>query len=250
MARKKGGEDIALPSSGSDAYTVLRRAIIEMQLKPGSIVSIRDLCQHFQINRSPMRDALIRLSQEGLIMLLPQRGISIFKIDLKRVKEERFLRLSVERNVMRLYMEHPAPESIPLLEDTICRQKASIERRNLRENVAVDDEFHRLFYRFTDNSACADIIWRSSGQYSRVRLLSCLESDISGNVLQEHIEMVNAIKQGDAKEVLHIFEHHLTKIDSEETFLQSKYADLFLHEKADEKERDPLESDFLKTIRY
>lgn len=238
--------DLLTPNQ--DVYTLLREAIIGMQLKPGSVVSIRDLCRHFQINRSPMRDALIRLGQEGLITLMPQRGISISKIDMKRVEEERFLRASVERAVMRLYMEHPAPESIPLLEDTVRRQKEYINARDFRENIAIDDEFHRLFYRFAGKPICADMIWRSSGQYTRVRLLTCLESDIAGGVVREHIEIIDAIKRGDAERVLSIFEHHLGKIDSEEPLLQRKYAPLFLQEEPGKEECDPLEADFLKTV--
>ena len=53
--------------SSGDAYPALRQAIIELYLRPGAFMSIKDICEHFQLGRSPVRDALVRLEQEGLI---------------------------------------------------------------------------------------------------------------------------------------------------------------------------------------
>ncbi len=53
-----------------EVYPVLRRAIVELYLQPGTVLSIKDICQHVEMGRSPVRDALIRLDQEGLVTLL------------------------------------------------------------------------------------------------------------------------------------------------------------------------------------
>lgn len=232
-----------------DAYSSLRRDIIELRLKPGTIVSIRDLCEHFRVSRSPMRDALIRLGQEGLIDLMPQRGIRISQIDLKRVEEERFLRISVEKNVMQVYMTHCAPEDAALLETSVDKQKQSIEAKDYRRNISLDDEFHKFFYRAAGKPFCADVIWKASGHYSRIRLLSCVDRDIIEEVTRQHYEMVDAIKAGDAEKMLAIFNRHLSKIGGEERFLTQKYPDLFLQQESVDRGNDLLKSDFLDTLK-
>lgn len=232
-----------------DAYAILRRDIVELRLKPGTIVSIRDLCGHYEMSRSPMRDALIRLSQEGLIDLLPQRGIRISQIDLKRVEEERFLRVSVERNVMRAYMAIKKPGDTELLEASVKKQWESLQAKDFRRSIALDDDFHRFFYKATGNRFCADVIWRASGHYSRVRLLTCAERDLAEEVTRQHGEIIAAIRSSDEEKLLTLFTHHLSKIDTDEQVLTKKYPDLFVQREASGKDEDMLRKDFLDTLK-
>ena len=81
---------------GHDIYTVLRDDIMGLRLKPGIIFSIKDICELYESGRTPVRDALIRLEQEGMITFLPQRGTMISRLDLRRIDNERFIRRSIE----------------------------------------------------------------------------------------------------------------------------------------------------------
>ncbi len=242
-------EERAFEEKKQDAYSVLRRDIIGLRLKPGTIVSIRDLCGHFHISRSPMRDALIRLGEEGLVDLLPQRGIMISRIDINRVEEERFLRVSVERNVMQMFQTHHTPEDIAFLQASIVHQRRNIPTGDYRANIALDDEFHRYFYQVTGKTLCADVIWKASGHYSRVRLLTCVNRDISEEITNQHCDFVEAIDRGDEAGMLAVFSHHLSKIDAEVRMLSAKYPDLFLQNKVTAREDDLLKDDFLETLK-
>ena len=246
------GKEAGLPPAAEDkqdAYALLRKDIIGLFLKPGTIVSIRELCGHYGISRSPTRDALIRLGEEGLIVLLPQRGIMISKIDIGRVEEERFLRVSVERNVMELYLAHHDPSDPAYLEEAVRRQSEAALAGDYRRDIALDDEFHRFFYRATGRTFCADVIAKSSGHYLRVRLLTCVDRGITQEIIRQHREMVEAVKAGDGARALGIFDRHLSKIGREERTLCEKYPALFLQSAAGREEADPLKSDFLQTLK-
>jgi DNA-binding GntR family transcriptional regulator len=242
-------ETIPSGENGQTPYSILRKDIVELRLKPGTIVSIRDLCAHFHISRSPMRDALIRLEEEGLVGLLPQRGIMISRIDIRRVEEERFLRISVERNVMRLFMKQHAPEDMVFLEASIVKQKRLMQTRDYRSMIALDDEFHRYFYKVTGKMFCADAIWKASGHYSRLRLLTCVSQDISQEVTNQHSELVEAVNAGDTDRMLAVFDCHLGRLDEEVKGFSAKYPDLFLQKKPADRENDLLKNDFLKTLK-
>lgn len=64
-----------------EIYPVLRKAILDLYVCPGTELSIRNLCEYYHAGRSPVRDAVMRLQQEGLVTILPQRGIMISLID-------------------------------------------------------------------------------------------------------------------------------------------------------------------------
>lgn len=244
---------ITLPNSSTtnfqNPYSVLRKNIIELYLRPGKIVSIHDLCIHFHISRSPMRDALIRLEGEGLVDLLPQRGIRISKIDLHRVEEERFLRFSVERAVMKLFMERHMPEDMVFLEASIVKQKHLVPTKDFRAMIAVDNEFHQYFYNATKKQFCAETILKSSGHYNRFRLLSCINHDIFQGVISQHSKLIDAINSDNTEQMLDVFDHHLSKIKGEVKRFSAKYPDLFLQSGVATKQDDALKNDFMEELR-
>lgn len=231
-----------------DAYSLLRRDIIELRLKPGMILSIQALCTHYDSSRSPMRDTLLRLAQEGLVTLLPQRGTMISKIDFKRVEEERFLRVSVEREVTALFLASCRKCDVEFLEQSIQKQEACVAQGKLREFLAADDEFHWRFYRAADKSWCAETLDSVSGHYRRLRLLSVIEPSISENILSQHREMMKAIRDGDGQRLLNIFNRHLKNLDDEGPEFFRKFPDLFQNVDSGEKETDKFGVDFLQSL--
>lgn len=232
----------------SSTYAALRRQIIELRLQPGAILSIKELCGHFGFSRSPLRDALIRLSQEGLVTMLPQRGTMIAKIDFRRVEEERFLRVSVERQVMAQFMQRHTRGDIDRLNESVARQNRCVTAGDLRSFMDLDDDFHEIFYQAADKSFCASTIRHVSGHYRRVRLLSCVDSSISKEILAQHHEIMAAIRAEDSARVLALFERHLGKLDEEEPVFLRKYPDLFCQSEVFGRAGDPLGTDFLLSL--
>ncbi len=247
MERK---EDVSMAYQNGPAkegpYGPLRRDIIELRLKPGMTISIKALYTYYDSSRSPMRDALLRLEQEGLVMLLPQRGIMISRIDLKRAEEERFLRVSVEREVMKIFMRQHNQADIDNLEDSLQEQEKCISTRNLRAFLDADDDFHNKFYCAVNKFWCAKTIDSVSGHYRRFRLLSIIKQSICKEILSQHREMVEAIKKDDEQKLMALFNHHLTKMEKEGPEFLHKFPDLF--QDMEGKQFDSLNLDFLASL--
>lgn len=231
-----------------DAYTRLRRDIIELRLKPGMILSIQSLCTHYASSRSPMRDTLLRLAQEGLVTLLPQRGTMISRIDFRRVEEERFLRVSVEREVMALFLRHHKQTDDDALARSIAKQTACIADGKLRKFLAADDDFHRTFYIAAGRTWCAETIESVSGHYRRVRLLTAIDPAISAGILAQHREMMEAVYRNDEQRLLEIFDRHLKSLDDEKPKFLRAYPDLFENAGTGGREPDGLAEDFLRSL--
>ncbi len=84
------------------ALRVLKENIISLDLAPGSMVSENEIAAQLGISRTPVREALIELSRVGIVQIMPQKGSRINLIDYGMVEESRFLRLVLEREVVKL----------------------------------------------------------------------------------------------------------------------------------------------------
>lgn len=234
-----------------EVYPVLRRAIVELFLQPGAILSIKDICEHFQMGRSPVRDALMRLDQEGLVTLLPQRGTMISQIDLKRVDQERFLRLSVEEEVMKLFMACHTPSDITLLQESLRQQQEHCDQKvvDIRRFLWLDDEFHQLFYKVTDKLFCLQAIQNVGGHYLRMRLLTSSVSNNLQDILRQHTALLTALQVRDTEAMCTIFHSHLRRLDREEHLVLKKYPYLFKNASNHEAASPMWKADYLQTLK-
>ncbi len=241
--------DVDKPKVASaNVYDNLYREIIELMLKPGSIISIKDMCEHFNTGRSPMRDALIKLEQEGLITSLPQRGIMISKIDFSRVEQELFMRVCVEERVMDEFIKKYKPEDIVQLEEFLAMQIEAIKEKDYRRVIEMDDKFHNVFYDATNKLFCVKTIQQVSGHYKRFRLLTMIDEIIAEDVIEQHRQIIASIKEKDTEKMYKVMKKHFSKIHEEEIALCKKYPYLFTEGDNWEKEEKFWSEDFLVTL--
>lgn len=230
-------------------FEILRQEIIDLKLKPGEIMSIKEICDHYNVGRSPARDALIHLENEGLITFLPQRGTMISKIDLDRAEEERFLRASVEENVMKEFMASHTSCEINRLETLLWEQEACLSSGDTRKLLELDDRFHEVFYKTTGRTFCASVIKSMSGHYRRVRLLTCMNQEVGKQVVREHGEILVALRTRDMETLLAVFDRHINRLIIQRKWLYGAYPELFVrNQPAAEGKDDTLNTDFLKTL--
>lgn len=244
-------ETVVKKHEPGDIYSILRDDIINLRLKPGTFFSIKDICEFYEAGRTPMRDALIRLEQEGMVAFLPQRGTMISRLDLALIDNERFIRKSLEEKVMQDFVAVFSPTIILRLEDTIRRQKEFAAKKDVRGFLASDDEFHSLFYEEVGRLYCWQVIDRECCNYKRLRLLTLLtDEEAIPSVIKEHEAIVSAAAARDVEEVLRWFDIHLGRIRSQERKTAKRFPDLFQDPHGPEKrENHDLERDFLVSIR-
>jgi len=97
---------VARAAISPQIYERLRRAITTLELAPSESVSEKDLAQKLGVSRTPVREALIRLADEGLIDVLPQRGTFVAPIRLQDVEDAQFIREALEVAVVRRLTGH------------------------------------------------------------------------------------------------------------------------------------------------
>ncbi len=227
-------------------YDILRTDILDLRLRPGMVFSIKDIMEVYEVGRTPVRDALISLSKEGLVTLLPQKGTMISKINYDKIRNERFMRISVEKQIMLEFMGVCDLKTLTELEMSINHQEEILKRRDPRAFMAEDMNFHSIFYYGVKKGYCYQILYNNSGHYNRMRLLVMAEEGIEPKIIEQHRELIDAVLAKDSDRLCDILNHHLNRIVSQERKVIQNYPDLFDRERQEtRRESDKLGVDFL-----
>lgn len=234
---------------GDSVYYSLQKNIMDLNLKPGESINVKEISEQLEVSRSPVRDALIKLEKEGLVTAIPKKGTVVSKIDLKRVKEERFLRQCLEEKVMLLFAERCSEHDIIELKNRIKMQQESIDKKDISSLFEHDNQFHEIFFRVANKMLCWETIKNMSGHYGRVRFMTLWNAKTVHYVIEQHELFLKFIMDKNIEELKKLTEIHLTQQNKEEIVLIEQYPEFFKQDIVDDGEVNFLKKDFLKMMR-
>ena len=140
-------------STRDHVYETLKENIIRLNLKPGQSVSEKEISEMLNVSRTPVREAFVKLAQEELLEVYPQRGTFISLIDLDHVEEVRFIRELLERASAKLAAENPQNVDLVSLKENLQRQRFCIDEKNYEKLFELDEELIKQEYPCTDDEA-------------------------------------------------------------------------------------------------
>jgi DNA-binding GntR family transcriptional regulator len=189
-------------------YRVLRAAILDGTVPPGGQLREAHIAADLGISRSPLREALTRLEEEGLVVKIPFRGAFVAQVSAEDVAEIASIRLCVEPYAGELSMEALRGHARAALLRTIEDLGRATEQNDIPASIDAHLRFHRLFYDFSGNSILQDL-W--SGWESKLRLYLAVDHRSYGDVhdiAREHEGMVRCVLEGDVDEFRLEVAHH------------------------------------------
>ncbi|MDR0690466.1 MAG: GntR family transcriptional regulator [Spirochaetaceae bacterium] len=208
-------------------YNALRKSIINLNLAPGTAISEKEISLRYKVSRTPVREAFIHLSKEGLVKVIPQRETLVSLIDLDRVEQELFLRESLEMAVLKPFITQCRSNHLSELEEIVETQAAAFDRNEYINFINFDDRFHRVFFDVAGHQLGWEVLESMCGHYHRVRLLTVWLNGIARNIVGQHKEILAAVKKQDLQGVRLILNRHLHKLHTEEKLLREKFPDYF-----------------------
>ena len=204
-------------------YEYLRDEIVNMHLKPGTILPRNELSAHFDLSVTPIRDALTRLEEEGLVDIFPQHATRVRGINIDSARQAHFLRLALELEIVRTLAEQHDAGLSAGLKQCVARQRAALDSNDLEGFIHADQTFHRTLY----HAANADELWRlmraRSGNMDRLRRLHLPLNGKADSILDEHAGIADAIGRGDAAAAEAMVRRHLSGTLSELLALREQY---------------------------
>ncbi|QYO76324.1 GntR family transcriptional regulator [Devosia salina] len=176
--------------------TALRDDIVTMSMKPGDVISESDIAKRYGVSRQPVREAFIRLAQQGLLLIRPKRATVVKKISPDGVRQSRFIRESIEVEIIRRVAAHPGKEAAEVLEKLIADQEAASSANDSRRFHKLDELFHRTLARLAGVEYAWQLIDDHKMQLDRVRYLT-LGVSSSQRAIAEHKQIAEAVAKGD-----------------------------------------------------
>ena len=188
----------------------LRKLITSLALPPGSPLSRNALAEQFGVSSTPIRDALMRLEEEGLVEVFPQYATVVSRIDIGLAQQAHFLRQALELEIVkRLALERPE-RLVEELNTTIARQQKFAKAGDFEPFMGADNEFHRELYAATGNQELWDLVRSRSGHIDRLRRLHLPTPGKAQDIVRHHRLIVKAIGANQPDEAQRHLRKHLS----------------------------------------
>jgi DNA-binding GntR family transcriptional regulator len=179
-------------------FDTLRGQIISLQLSPGTPLARPALAHGFDVSQTPIRDALLRLEQEGLVIVHPQSSTLVAPIDIDQAFETRFLRTALESEVARTIARNPRDHDlgvVALVLDEMTLLATRPDRLSLFHPK--DQAFHRAIFAAAGREGLWDLIVQRSGNNDRIRNLHLVVPGRLEQIVSDHRAILEAIIGGD-----------------------------------------------------
>lgn len=195
---------------GEQVYDALKEAIVTVRLPPGTLISENRICRHFGVSRTPVRTAIVRLAEEGLIDVYPQQGSFVAPIRLSRIATGRFVRRALEAAVLREAAAVWTAEMSRQARAIVACQSGAIATGDTEAFHREDENFHHAFSGFAGQEAVWSVILDAKASLGRIRRLFGWPERLPV-VVEEHLAIVDALDAGDADAAVQRLEEHLDK---------------------------------------
>lgn len=211
-------------SARSFVIRTIRENIVDLNLKPGFMMSEKEIASQLDISRTPVREALIDLSNINIVEVLPQKGFKISYIDCDIVNEVRSMRLVLEKQII----ENLCKNGLSSEQKFLLEHNLQLQEFNLKNNIShtlfnLDEKFHYLIFSFANKTFTYNMVKKANVHFDRVRNI-CDSDDDSREfeIVKEHTTIYNSILNGDVDVAISTLTAHLNhcKVDKDELYIR------------------------------
>lgn len=220
----------ARESARDYALRFLKHNIINLHLRPGTMISAAEMAEVTGISRTPIREAMQELEKTGILEIFPQAGSRISYIDYSRIHESCFIRQTLETAVVDLACEVITPADEHAFRDILDLQAKCVERGNAGGFLELDHMFHRQLYKLTDKPLTRQTLEGCLWHFDRLRSLSFTAVSI-GQFVEDHRAIFEAIRARDKRAARKLVLRHLTRYLDDEKVIRAKYPEYFNDER-------------------
>jgi DNA-binding GntR family transcriptional regulator len=185
-----------------DAYAALKRAIRDSVFPPGHQASAQELALRFGMSRTPIHEAILKLQEEGLVRILPKRGILICALVPDDLREIYQVIIAIEASAAESAAALPAPAREALaaeLTATTREMARALNDDDLDAWGRADQNFHRILVEGCGNSRFVRIMQTVNDQSHRARMLTTRLRPHLSRSSAEHDTIIDAIRRGDGE---------------------------------------------------
>src|SRR5262249_44438377 len=205
-------EPPATASLADRAYDAIRDMIVSLELRPGAVIDERRLMQQLGIGRTPIREALRTLAQEGLVEVYPRRGMFVTSVEIHDLASLAEVRSVLEGSAARLAAERATDTD----RDAVSALLAELEQHEAlgqRQLMALDERIHRQVYRAAHNEFLESSLERYYVLALRIWYLALDQARELEQAVLDHREILEAIRDGDADRAEVAMRRHVVEFE-------------------------------------
>jgi DNA-binding GntR family transcriptional regulator len=212
-------------------YGMLRQAIVHLQMQPGAVISEKDLCTEFGVSRTPVREALQRLADEGLVDIFPHSGTYVSRISYGVAEEGFVIRRALEIESVRKAATLIDDNDIEALGSIVAEMRLLLEQNTLELYLDADDALHSKIASISQFPRIWKFITLAKVHLDRMRQLSAPVPGHLAMVTEQHEAIVRALQNRSADQAELAMRIHL---DSSFAVMSNMYEEkISLFEKKD-----------------
>ncbi len=207
----EGASESALPLA-ERAYEALKQKILRLELQPGQFLNEQKLCQLLELGRTPVHQAVHRLMLEGLIEIIPRKGLIIRPDSLNELLSLLEARWALEPNIAALAAERADPTRIKELQRMLSEASKLTDQRFRQRFMEIDRAFHALVAQAAGNQVLADLMRPLHERSARIWRLPVRNPADLKITQVEHEAVLDGILKGDRTAAAKAMQQHITSL--------------------------------------
>lgn len=215
---------------GEFVFNTLKQEILKLELKPGQPISEQELCVRFDVSRTPVREALRRLQEQGFVHTIPYSGTCVTLLNLKNIREMIYMRVAVELMVIRDFMKIATPLLYEEVRHQIRCQELLIQESGFEPEVfyQMDAQMHAIWFQATEKASLWEFIQAQQLHYTRFRMLDFVTETDFTRIVKEHTNLLAKMENQDEAGLEAALKQHLyISMTRMKHAIESEYKDYF-----------------------
>jgi DNA-binding GntR family transcriptional regulator len=193
-------------------FETVKEEIVSGVLAPDTQLSEADLSDRLGVSRTPVREALIKLAEDGLVQIVPQVGTFVAPISVDSVNEAQFIREHLECALIVDAAHRIDSATILDLRDNLEQQATAVRNNDWERFYGLDEALHALLAKASGHALAWRVIQQSKVHMDRVRHVSFRMPDHMAKLMKQHAAIVDAVANGDAALAQAALRGHLREI--------------------------------------
>lgn len=198
--------------SDKEIYQEIFNAILSFRLRPGTRLTEENLSKIFNVGRTTIRSALLRLSQDHIIEIKPNKGAYIASPTVKQAKDILEARKLIEVAIVKDVIKYATDSDYELLRKIVISEQDNLDQEHIIESLQLGGDFHLMLAKISQNSTLEHLITVLVPQTSLVIVLY-EKPDAPKCSHFEHFELIEIMQQGEVEKATEIMRHHIEGIE-------------------------------------
>ena len=204
--------ELAAPEAGQDAYRRLREGITSGQFHPNERLVESSIATKLGVGRTAVRAALVRLDQEGLVTLEPNRGARVRLISDREALEIEEVRATLEAMLARRAATKAKPADLSELRQVVVEMRQRVEEKDSMGYSDLNARFHQRIWAAADHPTASRLVGSLKSQSIRLQYQTILRPGRTERSLREHEAIFDALKAHDPEAAESAMREHLAEV--------------------------------------